>query len=157
MIAWISSDGDDEAPEDQEQKRTQYDVACGCQEDKQANVNKLLKTAVHANITSTVGLFHLRTPSRAGQSWLPRCLISYRMIQRLPSCLSICTSCDSRSTIHPATCSRVMRATRSAFPVWRASTGFIRAKRSRLRAMIPVQPVWWLAPRPAPLSPWKYS
>ena len=21
----------------------------------------------------------------------------------------------------------------------------------------PVQPVWWLAPRPAPLSPWKYS
>jgi len=20
-----------------------------------------------------------------------------------------------------------------------------------------VQPVWWLAPRPAPLSPWKYS
>ena len=24
-------------------------------------------------------------------------------------------------------------------------------------AMTPVQPVWWLAPRPAPLSPWKYS
>ena len=21
----------------------------------------------------------------------------------------------------------------------------------------PVQPVWWLAPRPAPVSPWKYS
>jgi len=21
----------------------------------------------------------------------------------------------------------------------------------------PVQPVWWAAPRPAPLSPWKYS
>ena len=25
------------------------------------------------------------------------------------------------------------------------------------RAIWPVQPVWWLAPRPAPLSPWKYS
>ena len=24
-------------------------------------------------------------------------------------------------------------------------------------ATMPVQPVWWLAPRPAPLSPWKYS
>ena len=24
-------------------------------------------------------------------------------------------------------------------------------------AMTPVHPVWWLAPRPAPLSPWKYS
>ncbi len=24
-------------------------------------------------------------------------------------------------------------------------------------AIKPVQPVWWLAPRPAPLSPWKYS
>ena len=25
------------------------------------------------------------------------------------------------------------------------------------RATIPVHPVWWLAPSPAPLSPWKYS
>ena len=25
------------------------------------------------------------------------------------------------------------------------------------RATKPVQPVWWLAPSPAPLSPWKYS
>lgn len=24
-------------------------------------------------------------------------------------------------------------------------------------ATSPVQPVWWLAPMPAPLSPWKYS
>ena len=24
-------------------------------------------------------------------------------------------------------------------------------------AITPVQPVWWDAPRPAPLSPWKYS
>ena len=24
-------------------------------------------------------------------------------------------------------------------------------------ATVPVQPVWWLAPMPAPLSPWKYS
>jgi len=27
----------------------------------------------------------------------------------------------------------------------------------RSLATIPVQPVWWLAPMPAPLSPWKYS
>ena len=26
-----------------------------------------------------------------------------------------------------------------------------------MRATQPVQPVWWLAPMPAPLSPWKYS
>ena len=26
-----------------------------------------------------------------------------------------------------------------------------------IRAIPPVQPVWWLAPMPAPLSPWKYS
>jgi len=29
--------------------------------------------------------------------------------------------------------------------------------RSSVRAIVPVHPVWWLAPRPAPLSPWKYS
>ena len=29
--------------------------------------------------------------------------------------------------------------------------------RSRRRAIKPVHPVWWLAPSPAPLSPWKYS
>ena len=27
----------------------------------------------------------------------------------------------------------------------------------RIVAIAPVQPVWWLAPSPAPLSPWKYS
>ena len=32
-----------------------------------------------------------------------------------------------------------------------------RREQCMARAMIPVQPVWWLAPRPAPLSPWKYS
>ena len=32
-----------------------------------------------------------------------------------------------------------------------------RPKRSRRGATRPVHPVWWLAPRPAPLSPWKYS
>ena len=26
-----------------------------------------------------------------------------------------------------------------------------------MSATIPVQPVWWVAPRPAALSPWKYS
>lgn len=28
---------------------------------------------------------------------------------------------------------------------------------SRSLATNPVHPVWWLAPMPAPLSPWKYS
>ena len=28
---------------------------------------------------------------------------------------------------------------------------------SRSLATSAVQPVWWLAPRPAPVSPWKYS
>ena len=31
------------------------------------------------------------------------------------------------------------------------------AKRCMARATRPVHPVWWLAPSPAPLSPWKYS
>ncbi len=30
-------------------------------------------------------------------------------------------------------------------------------KTCSIRATSAVQPVWWLAPRPAPLSPWKYS
>ena len=36
----------------------------------------------------------------------------------------------------------------------------LRAQRPASRnssATVPVQPVWWLAPMPAPLSPWKYS
>ena len=36
-------------------------------------------------------------------------------------------------------------------------SGGVVANRCIPRAMTPVQPVWWLAPRPAPLSPWKYS
>ena len=38
-----------------------------------------------------------------------------------------------------------------------ASSGSRRANRSSSGAARPVQPVWWLAPSPAPLSPWKYS
>ena len=33
----------------------------------------------------------------------------------------------------------------------------VRAKYCMKSATTPVQPVWWLAPMPAPLSPWKYS
>src|SRR6516164_2668771 len=56
----------------------------------------------------------------------------------------------------PATWSRVMSAItflgdRSAISESR------RANKSKLLAISPVHPVWWLAPRPAPLSPWKYS
>src|ERR1700756_868862 len=56
-------------------------------------------------------------------------------------------------TVYPATCSRVIRAATSALAIWSASAGLRRANKSSVRAMIPVQPVWWLAPRPAPLSP----
>src|SRR5437016_4575609 len=51
-------------------------------------------------------------------------------------------------------------ASTSTYPVLPASSifsGSMVAKRCIMRAMTPVQPVWWLAPRPAPLSPWKYS
>ena len=41
--------------------------------------------------------------------------------------------------------------------VARRSAGCNRANMSMSRATSPVQPVWWLAPSPAPLSPWKYS
>jgi hypothetical protein len=33
----------------------------------------------------------------------------------------------------------------------------MRPKKSSSGATSPVHPVWWLAPSPAPLSPWKYS
>src|SRR5262249_2645579 len=48
----------------------------------------------------------------------------------------------------------------STYPVFPASSifcGSMVAQRCIKRAMTPVQPVWWLAPSPAPLSPWKYS
>jgi len=44
-----------------------------------------------------------------------------------------------------------------ALPADRSCCPSIRPKSSINLATIPVQPVWWLAPRPAPLSPWKYS
>ncbi len=57
----------------------------------------------------------------------------------------------------PDTCSLTRRAWRFSVEILSASSAVRRPKRSRTRAMRPVQPVWWLAPRPAPLSPWKYS
>jgi hypothetical protein len=53
----------------------------------------------------------------------------------------------------PATCSRVIRAAMSSFATCSHSRADPRANKSRTRATIPVHPVWWLAPRPAPLSP----
>ena len=43
------------------------------------------------------------------------------------------------------------------FDVLQKGLGVEASEVSRRRATRPVQPVWWLAPRPAPLSPWKYS
>jgi predicted house-cleaning noncanonical NTP pyrophosphatase (MazG superfamily) len=37
------------------------------------------------------------------------------------------------------------------------SAALIMWNRVVVTATSPVQPVWWLAPTPAPLSPWKYS
>ena len=42
-------------------------------------------------------------------------------------------------------------------PSSRTCSADVVANRCMMRAMMPVQPVWWLAPMPAPLSPWKYS
>jgi hypothetical protein len=57
----------------------------------------------------------------------------------------------------PPTCSRTTRASSFSLGVSSASAAVTRPKRSSSRATRPVQPVWWLAPMPAPLSPWKYS
>ena len=57
----------------------------------------------------------------------------------------------------PETCARVILASSSSLLVASTASGSRRANMSIMRAMSPVQPVWWLAPRPAPLSPWKYS
>ncbi len=62
-----------------------------------------------------------------------------------------------RASYSPCTCSRTRRAARPSFAVFRMSSPLTRPKRSMSAAIVPVQPVWWLAPRPAPLSPWKYS
>ena len=45
----------------------------------------------------------------------------------------------------------------AVLPSWSTCSAVVVANRCMVRATIPVQPVWWLAPRPAPLSPWKYS
>ncbi len=60
-------------------------------------------------------------------------------------------------TSSPPTCCRTTRASSFSLGVSSASWAVTRPKRSRRRATRPVQPVWWLAPMPAPLSPWKYS
>jgi hypothetical protein len=52
-----------------------------------------------------------------------------------------------------------MIATAGIYP-WRNATGSdicSRAKLASMGATNAVQPVWWLAPRPRPVSPWKYS
>src|SRR6516225_4104969 len=59
-------------------------------------------------------------------------------------------------TVSPATCSRVISAMYFCAP-FRVASGVRRANKSSTRAIVPVHPVWWLAPSPAPLSPWKYS
>jgi len=44
-----------------------------------------------------------------------------------------------------------------ALPRWITCSAVVVANRCMHRATTPVHPVWWLAPSPAPLSPWKYS
>ena len=77
-----------------------------------------------------------------------------------------CGGCGSRSTIRNPVHFR--RATRSPqfdavstiaarWPSSRTWAAVVVANTLMTRAIAPVQPVWWLAPIPAPLSPWKYS
>ncbi len=59
-----------------------------------------------------------------------------------------CERCRRSSLRSPGTSGRGSRSTVSGSAPWRR----------RIRSAIsPVQPVWWHAPSPAPLSPWKYS
>ena len=52
-------------------------------------------------------------------------------------------------------CSRLRSARLT--PVASNCSGRKRGKNAISAGMIAVHPVWWLAPSPAPLSPWKYS
>jgi len=47
--------------------------------------------------------------------------------------------------------------TAAVLPNSRTCSAVVVANRCMVRAIKPVHPVWWLAPSPAPLSPWKYS
>ena len=49
------------------------------------------------------------------------------------------------------------RSPASRAPTWRTVSAEILPNSWISFATSPVQPVWWLAPMPAPLSPWKYS
>jgi len=57
----------------------------------------------------------------------------------------------------PPTCSLMTLAITRPCSVSSMILASTRPNRSRRGATRPVQPVWWLAPSPAPLSPWKYS
>jgi hypothetical protein len=57
-----------------------------------------------------------------------------------------------------------MAVTISGIPGWATlhgkpyhDGGLSRQQSSRTRVTTAVQPVWWLAPSPCPVSPWKYS
>src|SRR5262249_43126322 len=47
--------------------------------------------------------------------------------------------------------------TPATLPSARTWSEVVVANKCMARAITPVHPVWWLAPMPAPLSPWKYS
>ena len=57
----------------------------------------------------------------------------------------------------PPTCSLTTLANRRALSISSKALASTRPKKSTRGAIRPVHPVWWLAPSPAPLSPWKYS
>ena len=80
-----------------------------------------------------------------------------RATGRRPRSVTVGRTTTSADVYWPPTCSRTRRASSFALGVSSASSAVMRPKRSRRPAMRPVQPVWWLAPRPAPMSPWKYS
>ena len=59
--------------------------------------------------------------------------------------------------VRPTTAPRSLASRVARGPISMARSGSSRCCCSITRAITPVQPVWWLAPMPAPLSPWKYS
>jgi len=68
-------------------------------------------------------------------------------------------ACSEAFLLNQATCLSLVGSCLVNAPVLRAASNCspsIWPKSSISLPTSPVQPVWWLAPRPAPLSPWKY-
>jgi hypothetical protein len=75
----------------------------------------------------------------------------------LEGCSAHSSGCSIAATIVPAYPVPFSRPRAASGPPCRKVSASNLPKMSIRLATTPVQPVWWLAPIPAPLSPWKYS